>query len=300
MSEHSAAPEVSESAPASAGSFAFVSRLLQRLKRAKPAATESTNADAGSAEMASAPASGRFAFVTRWLRRRPKAEVTEAAAEAHAPTEAVTDESAAAQPSLLARMFDSPLKIVLAVATALLLLLLIALVVVLLSKKKPKAHLPAAAAPAAHAPAVGHVAATPKLQHGDHPPVSANAGAPPDSAAHGTVAATDPLAEERAKLEQMKAELDKQRQQLEQERKAFAEQAGHAANGSVIGSQGSAATGDIAGSCDLSGDKQSLRENLRRCLGLPEKKPEEAAAKDTAEKPERPAAAPAHKAAGGH
>ena len=299
MSEHSAAPQVSEPAPASAGRFAFVSRLLQRLQRPKPAAPES--ADACEPATEAAPASGRFAVLSRLFARLRKSGVADsAAAPADAPAEN-TDAAADAGPGRLGRLFDSPLKIVLAAATALLLLLLIALVVVLLAKKKPRLHPAAAATPAVHAPAREHQdrAGAPKPPAG-HPAVVPHGAAAPLAQEHGAAPKSDPLAAERARLEQMKAELDKQRQQLEQERKAFAEQAGHAANGSVIGRAGSAGAADVAGSCDLSGDKQSLRENLRRCLGLPEKKAEQGAAKDAAEAAEKPAAAPAHKAAGAH
>lgn len=312
MSDHSAESPPADT-PAKGGCFAFISRLLARLKKKPAVAPEIAGAEAesGSADEAAAVAAtpagprGFLAKLLARLRKQPPAgdaEVPSPAAEAEADTSSTDAE---AKPSRLRALFDSPLKMVLIGASSLLLILIVVLIVVVLHKKSAK-H---AAAP----PPAPHIAAE------EHPkksaePYAASAATPEkpiagDNAAHPAAAEAaadathatdnskpsgklekpiqliaDPLAAERAKLAEERATLEKERQQLEADRKALTEQAGHALNGSVVGRTGGKSSGssDIAGKCDLSGDRASLRENLRRCLGLPDKpvaKEGEAAAK---------------------
>ena len=283
------------------------------------------------------PPAGRFAFIQRLLgrlRRQPAAAVDTAAAaggaDASAQPEPQPEQPAGAAPGKLAALrawFDSPLKIVLVAASVLLLVLLIVLLVILLGKKSPKpaaadAHAPTAQqhAPAHSAAAPAHAdKAHPDQPKAEHAPAAAAHPAPqeaahsasdtPPHAAHepepGAAAGgklekpiqliLDPLAGERAKLAEERAALEKERAQLEADRKALTEQAGKALNGAVIGKGGAASGGsaNLAGKCDLSGDKASLRDNLRRCLGLPDKPPE---TKDTQET--KPGSAPAGKEQG--
>lgn len=315
-------PEAADT-PAGAGRLAALRARLAGLFSRKPAAAA---AEPDTGETSDTPP--KAGLLSQLLARfsRPPADTTEMPA---APAEPAADDSAA-KPSALERLqqwFDSPIKIVLAGAVALLVLLIIVLIVVLVVKRKPKAHPPAGHPPAAvasHAPAStahGKPAAAPPASHAAAPSVAGSAAdghaaphpaaaadahaapvatkdAPPHPAAHA--GAVDPLAAERAALERQKAELDAQRQQLEQDKKAFAEKVGRQANGAVIGGvRPAGAASPLAGKCDLSGDRKSLRENLRQCLGLPAKIPEEAAVGEKAGSatvaPEgKPAHAPAH------
>lgn len=316
MSDHSAESAPADT-PAKGGRFALISRLLARLKKKPAAAPESAHSAAetepGSAEgdsVAAGPAA-RLGFLPKLLARLRKQPPT-GDAEASSPA---TDEDTATtevepKPSRLRGLFDSPLKIALIGASSLLLILIVLLIVVVVHKKSAKhaavppvaTHTAAEAPPKKSAEPHAEVAATPEK------PIAADSAAPtaaPEVADHAAAAEsthaatdtkpsgklekpiqliTDPLAAERAKLAEERTALEKERQQLEADRKALTEQAGRALNGSVVGRAGgkSSGSGDIAGKCDLSGDRASLRENLRRCLGLPDKpvaKEGEAAAK---------------------
>lgn len=317
MSDHSAATPSADN-PAKGSRFTFISRLLARLKK-KPAASEiaDTAAEAKSdsaddAAVVAASPSGPLGFLAK-LRARLRKQPPSGDAEAASPESDADTATAEAEPkpSRLRALFDSPLKIALIGASSLLLILIIVLIVVVVHKKSAK-H-------AATPPAAQHVApeARPKKTAEPHVGVAATPEKPaqadnvthsaePEAADHAAAAESthtaadakpsgklekpiqlinDPLAAERAKLAEERAALEKERQQLENDRKALAEQAGRALNGSVVGRTGgkSSGSGDIAGKCDLSGDRASLRENLRRCLGLPDKpvaKDGEAAAKD--------------------
>ena len=324
MSDHSPEPTTTDAAPA--GRFAFLSRLLGRF-RAKPAAAEVPDESGGEP-----PAAAKESLLN-WLlarfRKSPPADADSTAAPAVADEPAADATDAAAAPAAeetvassrfaaIRSLFDSPLKIALVAASVLLLLLLVVLLVVLLGRKSAK-H-PPAAAPAAvtgtHKAEKSKAAAEPAEPHAAVPEKHAtpeHSATPEKTAAEESKPAEaeshpsgklekplqlihDPLAEERAKLAEERAALEKERAQLEVDRKALTEQAGRAVNGAVVGRSGAAGpTGNLAGKCDLSGDKSSLRDNLRRCLGLPDK-PEAAKEADAAAKGDDK---PAGKAAAG-
>ncbi len=318
MSDHSTEPSNTDAAPA--GRFAFVQRLLGRFrgKSAPVAAPDEPGTES--------PPAAKVSLLNTLLSRFRKSPATE---PDPASTPSAVDEGAAdaatvpaseetAAPSRFAAIrawFDSPLKIVLVAASVLLLLLLVVLLVVLLGKKSAK-HPPAAApaaVSAAHqaekpkAAAEPHAAVPDKQAEPESDAVSEKAAVEESKPAAGDSHASgkldkplqlihDPLAEERAKLAEERAALEKEKAQLEADRKALTEQAGRAVNGAVVGRPGAAgSTSNLAGKCDLSGDKASLRDNLRRCLGLPDK-PDAAKEGDAAVKGDEK---PASKAAAG-
>ena len=297
MSDHSTEPSNTDAAPA--GRFAFVQRLLGRFRgKSDPVAAP----DEPGTEP---PAAAKVSLLNKLLASFRKSPATEPdpAITSPAEDEGAADAAAApaseetAAPSRFAAIrawFDSPLKIVLVAASVLLLLLLVVLLVVLLGKKSVK-HPPAASpvavsethkaekSKAATEPAEPHAAVAEKHAEPESgavpekPAAEDNKPAAGDSHTSGKLDKPlqlihDPLAEERAKLAEERAALEKEKAQLEADRKALTEQAGRAVNGAVVGRSGAAGpTSNLAGKCDLSGDKASLRDNLRRCLGLPEK-----------------------------
>lgn len=266
------------------GRFAWLARL--RLRFRKSAAIEGAPADEPDNVP---PPQGAMSRLRGWLLRLRPAKAAATDDMLRMPvddteTAAPAGDAEAEAPAWWQSLFDSPVKIALLVGSALLLVLLVALIVVLLVKKPAKPRpAPAATAAVQVKPHVTTPAAAP-AKHAS-PAVSAH----PGPTAHEPVADKS-LLEERARLEQMKAELEQQRQQFEAEKKAFAEQAGRQANGAVVSRRPAA---DLAGSCELSGNKGTLRDNLRACLGLPPKPAAEPAKADNAAPPADAKPAPA-------
>lgn len=153
--------------------------------------------------------------------------------------------------------------------------------------KRPAAAPPHGAATPPHAagkqPATTAKAATPKpaVVEAGHAGTAAPAAVPATPTGPAALEAErKQLEQEREKLAAERKALDEARRQLADEQHAAAPEAARRDSPKT----GAAGVGD----CQLSGDVTSLREGLRRCLGLPEKPAGDAKADTAANKAASP------------